>query len=167
MLTPVYPHGTDPSIPGPMGSPLPLRHTTTAGVLRAEGCQNVVGRMFIRAGLQPFPANGMFTVANNDFSERVVLHLGEHKLISNIDFTPGVNVNATATAVANAINGIASGFLATVLGPVVGVQWGNGPIDEVDFRAVHHGAITNFTPFAPADGFLQAGRPSMAAPLLA
>ena len=165
-LCPVYPHGTDPTIPGVAGSPLPIRRTVQSGNISSEGGKAIVGRMDNGAGLAPTPATGSFTVANNNFATgRAVLVMGDYRLISNIDYIPGAGVNATATSVAAAINRL-PGFDAVAVAAEVQVTWAEGPVDEVDFRAIHQGTVVNFTPFAPATGFLLVGRPVITSPLL-
>jgi len=117
-------------------------------------------------GLTVFPELGGIVIADNDFSTgRAAILLGDYKLISNIDFIPGINIAATAVELAAVINRL-TGFFA-VAGPT-GVEfgWGSGPIDEVTLRAIHYGTVTNFTPVLPVGGFMLEGRPARTAPLL-
>jgi len=163
MLAPKFPWGSDPSR-GPIGNPPFLRHTVTAAPVRLDR-GSIIGRMNadpLGIALQ----EGEFTVANNDFSDRAVLILGEYRLVSNIDFMAGAGVNATATNIAAAISRV-RGFSATAVLAVVTVEYSDGPISEVDFRSTYFGTVINFTPFAPTNGFLETGRPAIAAPLLA
>jgi len=164
-LVRTFPHGTDPSLNNPvLGAPLPVRNTVTEGPI-ANGSSNQNGRLLVGAG-GIAGATGQFTVADNDFSTgRVKLLLGDHELLSNIDFLPGLNVGATATAVAAAIS-LLSGFSATALGAVVTVLYDAGPADFVDFRVFHYGIHVNFDPLVPATGQLTTGDPSISAPLI-
>lgn len=161
-LVRTYPHGTDPALPGLIGMPTPIRNTVRFGVITGEGGSFKNGWM--NAGFAGVtPSTGQFTVADNDFTTGItLLVLGEYQLIANVDYIPGVGVNATATAVAAAIARL-PGFGATANGADVEVTW-EGPIDEVDFYSIHYGIIENFTPFVPATGFLGMGRPSISAP---
>jgi hypothetical protein len=168
MLTPVHPYGTDPTVPGLLGSPLPLRHTTTCGPIRLDR-QFIIARMN-EDPLGINPQQCTFLVANNDFSTgRAILHLGDHRLISGVDFEIGLNVNATATNIIAAVNRLGGG-LAAAAGAVpngVVVTIDDQPISKVDCRVVHYGTIVNFTTFDPDDGFMAGGRPEITAPLLA
>ena len=102
MLVPVLPYGTDPTIPGLLGSPFPIRETVTCGPMSLDR-KNLIARMNI--GVNPITVQAaVFTVANNDFSSRAKILFGNHSLLSNVDFLPGAGVNATAANIAAAIN---------------------------------------------------------------
>ena len=161
-LVRTYPYGTDPALPGLIGAPTPIRNTMRFGVITGEGGYAKNGWMNAGAA-GPIPSAGEFTVADNDFTTGIaLLVLGEYKLIANVDFIPGIGVNATATAVAAAISRL-PGFGATSNGPLVQVTW-DGPVDEVEFYAIHYGTVVNFDPFDPVTGFIGMGRPAISAP---
>ena len=141
------PHGTDPTIPGPLGSPLPERQTVTFGQVVSDGGRAVNGRLVTPAPGQ-VPGTGTITVASNDFTTgRAELILGEYRLLSNIDYQVGADTDATAAALGAAIATL-PGFGATVLLSVVSVTV-QKPADQVTFAVSHLGYIKNFT-LAPA-----------------
>ena len=163
-LVRTYPYGTDPSLPGPAGKPPVTIDTMRFGVVTGEGGQFHNGGM-VTGAAGVTPASGQFTVADNDFSTGVaVLVLGDYRIMAGVDFVPGVGVNATATAVAEAISRL-TGFAATANVAVVSVTW-EGPIDEVEFYALHYGNKTNFTTFVPSNGYFGMGRPMITAPVV-
>ena len=161
-LVRTYPHGTDPAVQGLLGHPMPIMNTVRFGIIGGPGGKPIHGNMHTDApGVAQ--VNGQFTVADNDFTTGLaVLVLGEYRVISNIDFIPGVGVNDTAIAVAAAISRL-PGFSATPTAAVVAVTW-DGTIDVVDFYALHYGTKVNFTPFIPASGEMAMGRPAILAP---
>lgn len=163
-LVGIQPWGTDPTVHGLLGQPNPTISTAKFGVISKDGGNNINARLQTGpAG--PHSSTGEFTVADNDFTTgQVTLILGENRVISDIDFIPEVLVADTAAALVVAINRL-PGWAATSNGALVMVEW-CGPIDEVEFYALHYGTKTNFTPFVPANGFLAMGRPNITAPEL-
>jgi len=110
------------------------------------------------AGIQPETAG--FTVANNDFSTgRVEIVLGDFTLISGVDFAVGLNVGATATAIAAAITNL-TGFTSTALGAVVSIEYDIGTAHKIDFRVNHYGTVTNLTPLDPTTNYMDLGSPA-------
>lgn len=71
------------------------------------------------------------TVANNTFSgDSARLFVGPYTIVSNVHFTPGGGVNATATALAAAVDALPE-YTAAAVGAVVTVQ---GPISGLSLR---------------------------------
>ena len=164
MLTPVFPYGSDPSAsppqqPTPRWSSCGITNILTDGNAKTQhGKMNLVGATVA-------PATGSLTVANNDFSTgRAEIRLGNFRLTSNVDFVPGINVQATAVVIAAAISRL-FGFAATAPGAgVVNIQYQSGPADRIQFEVIHYGTITNFTPLDPTTGILTYGSPAVGAP---
>ena len=159
-----YPYGTDPALPGLQGKPMPTMNTLTSRVINKQGGVNTNANLLTGpAGVAP--ATAVFTVSDNDFSTGLaVLTLGENRVISGIDFSQGVSTDASAIALAAAINRL-PGFTAVADTSVVTVEW-EGPIDEVEFYAVHYGSKTNYTLLTPSNGFFAMGRPAIATPVI-
>ena len=178
VLAPIYPYSFDPSLLPlrPMEwpvfwstlRPVPFRNTTTYQVVKTDkGAKNINARVAPTTTPILNPAEGYFTVNDNDFTTgRAVLHIGDYELISHLDFAVGVGVNATAANIAAAVSKL-PGFTGQNVGPVVHVFYDAGPMDVVEFRAAFNGMVTNFTTFVPDNGQLAMGSPSIVAPLLA
>jgi len=168
MLVRTYPSGTDPSASPPV-LPTPLRNTVMSGPIHFNGnAQIQIGRFEVDPGGPPpiAPEFGRVVVDNNDFSTgRAVILLGNYKLISNIDFIPGAGVNATAVALAAAINNL-PGYIGTPIGAAVQIDYHSGPSDQITWGVRHYGSITNFTPVIPATGEMAVGWPRVGPPLL-
>jgi len=148
-----FAHGSDPSSNNPaFNNPVPIRRTMTVGTIRAQEGRGVNSRLNVEdAALNE--ATCSFSVhANNDFADRVALYLGNHILISGIDYQIGLNAAATAALVAAAVNAL-PGFSAAEDGTDVDVTW-QGPLDDVDFRIVHSGQIDNLTGPNPDNGLM-------------
>lgn len=167
MLTRVYQYGSDPSVSPPVVPPV-MRNTVSQGVIHFDGNLQIQPGRFTTdpAGPPPFgPATGQITVANNNFAARAIIFLGDYKLISHIDYTPGVNVNATATVIAAAITNL-PGFTGTAVGADVQIEYDAGPSDQITLDVRHYGTVTNFTPVDPAEGLMAIGWPRIGPPLL-
>lgn len=168
MLVRTYPTGTIPDASPPL-LPAPLRNTVTSGPVHFDrSAQLQIGRFGVDpAGPPPItPATGQITVANNDFSTgRAFILLGDFKLISNIDFIPGANVNATAVAIAAAVSNL-PGYTGTPAGAVVQIDYLTGPSDQITLGVRHYGSVVNFTPLVPATGEMAVGWPRIGPPLL-
>jgi len=161
-----YPYGTDPSSSNPFDHPALLRKAVEYGTIFVDNAKKTFnGRMVL--GVLAIPAaSGTFTVADNDFTTgRVELIIGKYKLLNYIDYTPGAGAAATATAIAATISNL-PGYSASALGADVTVYYEAGPANQVDFKAIHYGSKTNFTPFSPSNGYLAVGSPFAGAPLI-
>lgn len=113
----------------------------------------------------PVNATGTITVASNDFSVPASVYVGEFVLTSGVHYVVGGGVNATATALAVAIDGL-PGFSAAAVAATVtvtGPAGSNG--NAVLFEAVATGAVENFT-LVPTTGRLAGGEPTFGPPLL-
>ena len=168
MLVRTYPSGTDPSASPPV-LPVPLRNMVTSGPILFDGNTVLqIGRFVVDPGGPPpiAPAFGRVVVADNDFSTgRAIVLLGDFKLISNIDFIPGADVNATAITLAAAISNL-PGYIGTPIGAAVRINYYSGPSDQITLEARHYGSIANFTPIIPATGEMAVGWPRIGPPLL-
>lgn len=165
-LVPVYPHGTDPSSDNPFDQPVPLRQTMRNGyiVTGMQANSSVPGQLGQQAPGQFAAKTAQFTVADNNFATgRVVVVLGEHKITNGFDYVLGGGVNATATAVAAAINRI-PGYTAAAVAADVTINYHDGPVDVVEFRVIHYGDRANFTPLVPDTGFMATGVPQIDPP---
>lgn len=113
-------------------------------------------------GIDPFEATpparptGAVTVANNTFSPgSATLIVGPFALAADRDFVAGGGVNATATAIAAAINNL-PGYEAAAVGAEVTVE---GPLGaapaSLAFTATYRGSLQNFTfTWTGVEGFL-------------
>ena len=148
-----FAHGSDPSSNDPaFNNPTPIRETMTVGNVQAENGRGVNARLEVEDALLDTATCSFVVHANNDFSDRVALYLGDFVLISNIDYVVGANAGATAIVIA-ALIATLPGFGATVNGTTVNVTW-RGPLDDVDFRIVHNGQIDNLTTPLPDTGLM-------------
>ena len=130
---------------------------------QSPGINTNTGLLTWSTATTPVAASGTLTVISNDFTDAAVVYLGPYTITSNVDFTPGGNVNATATAIAGAINGL-EGFTASALGAVVTVSGPFGLVggDQV-FRALFEGAFINYT-LSPTNGYLSGAEPYIGPP---
>ena len=113
-------------------------------------------------GNPPAAQTASFTVASNNFGTgRAVIRLGDYQIVAGVDYIPGAGVNATATAVAAAIDALPEFSAAAVVAAVNITYAGMG---RVEFRAFHYGVVTNFTPLVPTTGYMTFGTPAIAAP---
>ena len=160
----VYANGSDPASIWPIAHPIPLRTSVRMGRIRREGRRGLQALMTVPAtGVAG--QTGSLTVANNNFTLPAHVILGEYTLISSIDFTPGVGVNQTATALAAAISRL-PGFQAVAVLAVVSITY-DSPQVEVPFRVWHTSAlVTNFTPLVPTGGTLTTGVPQVGSPVI-
>lgn len=170
------PHHATPSDPsrGTAGNPSPIRvglefqavlQVHRSGVkpyAATQGSTSQAGR--ISGSLSR--ASGVVVVADNDFTAKAVLYIGQYKLTSGEDFTPGVDTAATASALAALIDRL-PGFAASVSGSSITVATTvPGPSgNTVPFKAWHASSVINFT-LTPSDGFLSGGGPSVGPPVL-
>lgn len=158
----VYPYGTDQSSSDTFNQPNALRETMTIGVVQSGG-KTIPEQMQLN-GHTVAAQTGTITVANNTFTDLAEIILGGYRLLANVDFVPGVGVNDTAIALAATINQL-SGFSATSNAALVLVSYEGGSASDVDFRAMHYGAVTNFT-LNPTSGLLTKGSPQVSAPII-
>jgi len=159
--------GGDPTVPGPLGKPPVARRTFAFAPVAYQSDAGAQTSANARLTLGPTgltPSHGEITVADNDFTTgRAEVRLGNYYLLSNLDFIPGVNANATAVALAAAIS-LLPGYVATANLNVVLVQFGN-TADTPEFVVRFLGARTNFT-LSPDNGHLHVGNPAIGAPLV-
>lgn len=104
----------------------------------------------------PTRPQGTVTVANNTFSgDSAFLRVGPFTIVSNVHFTPGGGVNATATALAAAIT-LLPGYDAGAVGAVVTVQGPAGALGgDLRLDASYRGGAKNYTLSWPSlQGFL-------------
>jgi len=160
----IYPYGTDQGSSDVFNQPAAIRQTMTVSVTHTPN--HNVGMTFSRMGLNGAVAGqtGTITVVSNDFSDPAEILLGDYRILSNVDWVPGVGINATATSVAAAINRF-PGFIASANGAVVSVLYEGASSADVDFLPLYHGEITNFT-FAPNLRLMTKGSPQADAPLV-
>lgn len=111
----------------------------------------------LRGGIIPDAASkptyqGTVTVADNDFSTgQAILTILDWVFVANLDFLVGGTVNATATALAAAIDAVPI-LSATALAAVVTVEAPYG-LDPITFTVLHLGTKTNYT-LSPVQGVL-------------
>jgi len=147
-------------------APSTLKVSASFTTVSKDGGTGQNARMTLAGGVTA-SQTGTFTVADNDFSGgRVELVLGDYRIVNSVEYQIGAAVADTATNIAAAISAL-PGFQAVADDAAVTVTYGGGPVDEVEFRAVHHGSVTNFTPFSPATGLMGGGSPAIGAPLFA
>lgn len=166
MLVGSQPYGYDFTLPGSVKPA--YRQTVTTGPIHTEGGKTANAKLVADpiTGLV-FNEVGRFTVADNDFSTGwTEICIGDYRLINGFDYIVGVGVNATAAAIAAAINLNYAPFTAESALAVVTVTYNGGPADKVEFRAVHRGTKVNFTPFVPTTDYLTAGSPTIGPPVL-
>lgn len=163
-LVRTYACGTDPSLHhgAPGAAPSVMINTVALTAIHTEGGKAINGSMVVAAA-GVVRETGTFRVADNDFTTRAELILGDYRLLSNVDFLPGAGVNDTATAIAATI-AVLPGFTALAVAADVTVRY-DGTADIVEFKAIHYGTHTNFTLLVPATGFLATGSPAIGAPV--
>ena len=163
-----FPYGSDPSHNNPVfQAPPPTRQAVGYQAIDTSWAPGISAHHTnARMGGAPGPQTAQLTVADNDFSTGIArLILGDYELISALDYVIGGGVNATATNLAAAIDALTE-FSAVPTAAVVDIQYHGGAANEVDFKVVHEGTQTNFTPLVPADGMMIRGGPSVSAPRL-
>lgn len=165
LLVGTTPRSFDPTLPGVLGSPLKDRSTVTITPVLMDGGRGVVGRLTPSlAG--PSDLIGTVTVADNDFTTGAAeLTLGDFKLLSYIDFQPGLLDANTATVLAASV-GRLPGFSASALGAVVTIRSDRCTEDQLEFEVRHYGTHTNFT-LSPGLGYFTVGNPQIGPPVLA
>ncbi|NBQ99350.1 MAG: hypothetical protein EBT79_02245 [Actinobacteria bacterium] len=126
---------------------------------RSPGTHTLLGKLtgsYVRASVD-------ITVIDNDFSDAATLFIGDYSFTSGVDFVVGGGVNATATAIAAAIDGI-NGYAASAVGPVVTVTVPPGPNGDNTFAdAEYVGTVRNYT-LAPNTWYLSGGQPYIGPP---
>lgn len=153
--------GSDPSR-GAAGTPAKHLSTVTTQLFDVEGRRDASGLL---GGGPPWTAlTCSLTVADNDFTNRAEIILGNYVLISNIDYAIGGGVAATATNIAAAIS-LLPEFSASALGAVVSISYGP-TLSQVDFRVRHSAAIYNFTTLVPDTGIMTLGAPIILPPTI-
>jgi len=126
---------------------------------RSPGTHTLLGKLtgsYVRASVD-------ITVVNNDFSAYATLFIGDYSFTSGMDFAVGGGVNATATAIAAAIDGV-GGYNAAAVGAVVTVTAPQGPNgDNVFADAEYTGTVRNFT-LTPSTWYMTGGQPYVGPP---
>lgn len=108
-------------------------------------------------------STGTLTVADNDFSVRAVIILGQFRLTSGVDFAIGGSTAATATNIAASISQL-FGFTAVANASDVEIAF-DASLSRVTFRTFSVGDVNNFS-LVPTDGFLEPGAPRIQTPVL-
>jgi len=108
--------------------------------------QTQFGLADIYAAGAPTQPTATLTVVSNVFAgDSAHLFVGPFTIVSNVHFTPGGGVNATATALAAAID-LLPGYAAVAVGPIVTVT---GPVGALGvllrFQAEYQGGEKNYT----------------------
>lgn len=126
---------------------------------RSPGTHTLLGKLtgsYVRA-------SATITVVSNVFTNAATLYVGDYTFTSGVDYAVGGGVNATATNIAAAINGV-GGYAAAAVGPVVTVTAPPGPNgDNVYVDATYSGTVQNFT-LAPSDWYMTGGQPYVGPP---
>jgi hypothetical protein len=144
--------------------PVPgVRQTITSGPMKLG---RKWGNRLRPSGRATQTASFRVNVAANVMSPgEVVLRIGDHTLISGVDFVPVAgNSNDTATAMAAAIAAI-EGFTATANAADVSVVW-TGFAERRKFEVSQRGDVSHVTLISPADGLMAFGAVGPAAPQL-
>jgi len=94
----------------------------------------------------PTRPEGTVTVVSNTFSgDSAHLRVGQFTLVSNVHFTPGGGVDATATALAAAIT-LLPGYSALAVGPLITIQGPAGALGlDLRLEAEYLGGAKNYT----------------------
>lgn len=150
----VLEYGSDPSDDRLQPPPKHLS-TVTSQTMSPQGERDFIA--LVGPGYAAQTAS--LVVADNDFSDRAVIILGDYELISNVDYLVGGGVVATATAIAAAID-LLPEFTAQGVGATVNITR-EPSMERVEFRVLHLGAVTNFTPLVPVDGWMDPGAPDV------
>ena len=156
----VLTRGSDPSL-GAIGAPVKHIQTVTSQTFQPAGNRAMIGLL---AGGPPTVQTASFDVNDNDFTDRAVIILGDYELVSQIDYLVAGAAAGTATNIAAAINNL-PGFTATPSTTAVTITR-EPALERVEFRVLHHGAVTNFDTLVPATGFMEPGTPAISAPTL-
>lgn len=126
---------------------------------RSPGVHTLQGRLtgsYVRASAD-------VTVTDNTFTSAATLFVGEYTFTSGVDFAIGAGVNATATNIAAAINGI-GGYEAAAVGPTITVTAPFGPNgNNVFVDAEYTGTVQNFT-VVPGTWYMAGGQPYVGPP---
>jgi hypothetical protein len=152
--------GSDPSL-GAVGAPVKHIQTVTSQTMKPDGDRPAIALL---AGGPPSPQTASFDVNDNDFSDRAVIILGDYEIVSQIDYLVAGTATLTAVAIAAAIDNLPE-YNATSALTVVNITR-EPPLERVEFRVIHHGAVTNFDTLVPATGFMNPGAPLISAPTL-
>lgn len=128
---------------------------------RSPGTHTLLGKLtgsYIRASVA-------ITVADNTFTNAATLYVGDYSFTSGVDFAVGGGVNATATNIAAAIDGV-GGYEAVAVGAVVTVTAPAGPNgDNVFADAEYTGTVRNFT-LVPSTWYMTGGEPYVGPPVI-
>ena len=166
--------GSDPS-KGTTGNPVKIRtgfvQTLVPEVSRtgfvgkvtspqAPGTTTYMGKLHYTVDNVPVAATGTVLVASNDFSYTASLMVGPYTVTSGEDYTVGAGVNATATALAAALNNL-PGIDAVAVAATVTITGPFGPEgNDWPLYAVYRGSVQNFT-LSPTAGFLAGAEPTV------
>jgi len=145
------------------GKPIPTRMGFTQQLVNNNPNQLQMGLL---TGA-PAPATATIVVIDNDFTTGAAkLTIGEFELESGIHYTPGGTLNATAIALAAAINNLPE-YTAPIPGAAtVDVSGPTGPDGGfIEFDVYYEGTKTNFT-LAPTTGFFDDGAPVVGSPII-
>lgn len=110
------------------------------------------------------PSVGTITIGDNTFDpgEVLIITLGDHQLVSNIDFVPGLDTDATAANISTAINLLYDWF-STVVGSVITVYQYPG-LGLIPFSVQSLGTVVHAT-VLPTGNYLTEAIPSFGPPL--
>ena len=132
---------------------------------RTPGIGTQMGVVHYTSAPVPVNATGTITVANNTFAVPAALYIGVFVLVTGEQYPVGAGVNATATAIAAAID-MLPGYSAAAVGAIVTVTGPAGPNgNAILFKAVYSGTVANFT-LSPTTGHLTGGEPTIGPPTI-
>jgi len=128
---------------------------------RSPGVHTLLGKLagsYVRA-------SATVTVTSNSFTDAATLYVGDYSFTSGVDFAVGGGVNATATNIATAIDGI-GGYTAAAVGAVITVTAPPGPNGDNTFiDAEYTGTVRNFT-VVPNNWYMTGGQPYVGPPVI-
>lgn len=108
-------------------------------------------------------ASATVTVVSNVFTAAATLYVGDYTFTSGVDYAVGGGVNATATNIASAIDGV-GGYAAVAVGPVITVTSPVGPNgDNTYIDVAYTGTVQNFT-VVPNNWYMTGGQPYVGPP---
>ena len=130
---------------------------------QTPGTHTAQGLLTYTVADTPVRASCTITVVDNTFTLPATIVIGGFRLTSGVDYTVGGGVNATATNVAAAIDGLPT-FSAVAVGATVTVADSYGPNgNNIPVQVLYTGSVQNFS---VSSNYMAGGEPFVGPPTL-